>query len=137
LPASPAGNGLPGPTDPAPPAEPAPGLDCAALLDRLGGDVALLREILSLFQGECPRLMRDLDQAVAQRDPERIRQGAHTLKGTLLNLSAAEAYAAALCLEKLGLARDLSAVDGAWAALQRQMDLLDLTISRFLKDPKP
>ncbi len=112
-------------------------LNRATLLDRVGGDVKLLKEILFLFRGECPRLMEELHQAVAVRDTERVRQAAHTLKGTLGSLSASNACTAALRLEELGVGGDLSQVDEAFASLRHRVGLLNQALARFDGDLKP
>ncbi len=58
----------------APGAEPAV-LNMAAVLERMGGDVELLKELAGLFLGECPQRMAEIRQAITQRDAPRLHAG--------------------------------------------------------------
>jgi two-component system sensor histidine kinase/response regulator len=109
-------------------------LDRTTLLARVGGNAKRLTEILGLFRSECPRLMGELHEAVLHRNAERIRWTAHTLKGTLGNLSASDAFAAALRLEELGCGGDVAGADDAFAVLQQQIHRLALAVARFGTD---
>jgi signal transduction histidine kinase/DNA-binding NarL/FixJ family response regulator len=88
-------------------------LDAPALLRRLGGNRALLAQVVQLFRTDGTRRMSELAEAAGCQDWARLRREAHTLKGTLSNLCANGAYAAALRLEKL--ARDQSSAELAEA----------------------
>jgi PAS domain S-box-containing protein len=104
-------------------------LDKATLLARVGGDVRLLRQILGLFPRECARLMGELHEAVARGDAARVKRAAHTLKGTLGNLSAADAYEAALRVEELGHGGDLASVGEAFGSLQHHVQRVNLAVA--------
>jgi HPt (histidine-containing phosphotransfer) domain-containing protein len=91
-----------------------------------------MAEILQLFRTECPRLVEQLHHAVARRDAPEVRRLAHTLQGTLGNLSASDAYAAALRLEELGRAGDLAGVEVVFATLRQRLELLDLAVAGSL-----
>ena len=52
-------------------------------LERVGGDEDLLREIAGLMVEECPKLLGDLQGAIAAGDTGRVKLAAHTLKGSL------------------------------------------------------
>jgi HPt (histidine-containing phosphotransfer) domain-containing protein len=77
-------------------------VDRAALLDRLGGDEDLLREITSIFLDEYPILIQEIRTAVATLDAKAIERAAHSLKGSVANFGAPGATRAALRLETLG-----------------------------------
>jgi PAS domain S-box-containing protein len=134
---------------PAPPVEdhsPAPGpaaaagepavIDTPALLRRLGGDRALLARVVQLSRADCAKRMSELAEAAACQDRARLSREAHTLKGTLGNLCADGAYAAALRLEML--ARDQSSADLAEAlrGLTAEMDRLQPALAE-LDRPAP
>ena len=55
--------------------------DLAALSARLGADTELLKELLSLFANELPRLVSQLQQALRENHQENIRRVAHKLRG--------------------------------------------------------
>ena len=109
-------------------------LDQIALLARVGGNVKLLVEILQLCPGEFARLMNELEIAVSQKDAPRIQAAAHTIKGTLGNLSAADGYEAALRLEEMGRKGDLDRVDEAFRLVQEQVQLVKLAVAKVLKE---
>jgi len=69
-------------------------------LERLGGDGALLDEVIGLFLQEYPSQRTVMRQAVKAGDRETLARTAHTVKGALSNLHAQRAYDAALALER-------------------------------------
>ena len=106
-------------------------LDRRSLLARVGGNGKLLLEVLALFCSEFTRLLGELGQAIEQKNAERIQLAAHTLKGTLGNLSASEAYPTALQLEKLACGGDLRGVADAFTVLQQQIPRLDRALAQL------
>jgi CheY-like chemotaxis protein len=105
-------------------------LDHAALLARVGGNDALLLEILQMCPGEFARLLKELQSAVANKDAKRIRLAAHTLQGTLGNLSASSAYEATLRLEHMGRTGDLDCVEEAYRLVQEQVEHVGLAVAK-------
>ena len=100
--------------------------DRPAALARVGDDLELLQEITRLFLDDAPNMMSAIEQAIASQDADALGRSAHTLKGCVSNFGAAEAYEAALNLEKLGRTGDL---DGAAAGMER--------LRRSLEDLRP
>jgi HPt (histidine-containing phosphotransfer) domain-containing protein len=74
--------------------------DASALLERACGDVDLMTELVQLFLSESPGLLDKLEGALKDSDTERVIDAVHKLRGSLLNLSAGAASAAALDIEK-------------------------------------
>jgi two-component system, sensor histidine kinase and response regulator len=109
-------------------------LNKAALLARVGGNMGVLAEILRMCPVELARLRKDLEIAVAHQDAQRIQQAAHTLKGTLGNLSAEDAYQAALHLEERARTGDLGLVEEAFARLEQQLQCVQLAVARLHSD---
>ena len=81
-----------------------PTLDEANLLERVGGDWKLIREIAGLFTGEYPQMLDDVALAIRGRDAEAFFRAAHKVKGAVANLSAPRATEIALELERMGMA---------------------------------
>jgi CheY-like chemotaxis protein len=103
------------------PIDPAPAtgaIDRGDLLQRLGGDAALVCEVARLFVEDCPSRIEAIGAAVAARDAERLRTSAHALKGAAGNLSARALADAALTLERMGGDQQLDGVDAAWQTVQ-------------------
>jgi PAS domain S-box-containing protein len=116
------------------PSEPAAGagFDFSAALSYVGGDRALLDELLVIFAEDAPVRMEAIRKAIAGGDAQELMREAHTLKGALKVLGAAAAAGLALELEALGREGDMSRARNAGAALQRAMDRLtqELALSR-------
>jgi CheY-like chemotaxis protein/HPt (histidine-containing phosphotransfer) domain-containing protein len=109
------------------PGEPAAGagFDFSAALSYVGGDRALLDELLGIFAEDAPMRMDAIRMAIAGGDAQQLMREAHTLKGALKVLGAAAAAGLALHLENLGRDGDLSRAREAGAALERAMDRLN------------
>jgi two-component system, sensor histidine kinase and response regulator len=97
-------------------------LDKTAILDRVGGDTELLREIIALFLEDCPRLLSEIRDAFQQGDGERLEKSAHTLKGSVSNFAAEAAVQAALKLETIGRSRDVAEAPRAIMQLEKEID---------------
>ena len=78
--------------------------------------------------------MAELQAAVTQRDSKRIQQAAHTLKGTLGNLSAVHAYEASLRLEDLCRKGDLERVEDAFRVVQELVERVKLAVAKVHGD---
>jgi len=115
------------PASASPPADPewelpaGAGIDWDAALAEAGQDRHLLAELAELFLQACPGWMTAIRAALDAKDPGRLQQEAHTLKGGLATFAARPAFAAALRLETLGRSGDLSATSEAWAALVQEV----------------
>jgi HPt (histidine-containing phosphotransfer) domain-containing protein len=93
----------------------------AAILDRFAGDRDLLREIASLFLEEYPRQLRNLKDAVSRQDSKAMQLAAHCIKGSVINFSAAAAAEAALRIELMGCAGEVSAAAEACMVLEQEI----------------
>jgi PAS domain S-box-containing protein len=97
-------------------------VDRAALLARLGGDEDLMRDVARLFLEDCQERLEAIKSAIDQRDADRLRREAHTLKGAAANLSADELTEAARVLESMGAAKVLEGTAVAWRRLSEAAD---------------
>ena len=59
-----------------------------ALLERVGGDMDLLRELVDLFMDDSLRLVDRISKAVTSKDADELEKAAHGLKGSVLNFGA-------------------------------------------------
>ncbi len=118
---------------PEPPAEEP--LDREAALRRVGGDAALLQELVQLFLNEAPGLLADIRGAIAAGDPARLRLAAHTLKGSLGIFMAGPAFAAAQRLETLGRAGTLEGAAEACQDLDNELHRLQPALADLLALP--
>ncbi len=70
------------------------------MLDVLDGDEALADEIASEFLKETPQMLAALSDALAERDMEKLRRRAHTIKGIAGNVGGEALRSAAFDVEK-------------------------------------
>lgn len=103
-------------------------LNLAAALDRVGGDSELLEEVAKLFLDSAPEMLGEVREAVARHDARAVEWAAHTLKGSVGNFGADAAFQAALRLERMGRAGDLTGSEDALAALETEIARLRLAL---------
>jgi HPt (histidine-containing phosphotransfer) domain-containing protein len=99
-------------------------LDRAEMLERCGGDKALLAEIAGIFLSEYPSLLQQIQAALTDRDAHRLERAAHTLKGAVSNFGAPFATQAAFELEQLGRQRRFEGAEEAVAHLEAELSAL-------------
>jgi PAS domain S-box-containing protein len=99
---------------------PAP-LDTDALLDGVGGDRKLLRELVRLFLEDTPKLIARVDRAIANGDANGLKEAAHALKGSVGNFDSERVFAAVRHLEMLGRENQLSEAGTAFAAAKAEI----------------
>jgi signal transduction histidine kinase/DNA-binding response OmpR family regulator/HPt (histidine-containing phosphotransfer) domain-containing protein len=126
-----AGLATPPPSAPARPMEGAASWNRAEALDRIGGDEDLLRDLCHIFLEESPKLLQQLQQAIAAGDADAVMRAAHSLKGEAGYLGADGTSNVARQLEEMGHNKDLSRAGDAIATLEREVAGLYLE----LRDP--
>jgi len=90
-------------------------------LERLGGDVSLLEEIVQIFLVEAPRQLSELREAIAEPAPATVEKTAHSLKGELGYLGITGASQRARELEEMGRKNDLQTAPTVFAALEAEL----------------
>ena len=84
-----------------------------------------MKELVGLFLDECPQRMAEIREAITRRDATKLQQAAHTLKGSVGNFGAREAFEAARRLETdRRKSRTGSTRRRHWAALEAAIDRL-------------
>ncbi|MDG3005452.1 hybrid sensor histidine kinase/response regulator [Paludisphaera mucosa] len=107
-------------------------LDEAASLERLGGDVDLLKEIATIFIGDCPRMVDQIADAVARGDAGALKLAAHTLRGSASNFASPAVEDAASRLEKMGSLGDVVGAPEAFAELLPLVDRLASALGQLV-----
>ncbi|HYD79763.1 MAG TPA: 7TM diverse intracellular signaling domain-containing protein [Paucimonas sp.] len=77
-----------------------PGLDTATALARLGNDVELHREVMSLLAPSLAKALAQFDAAMVKGEAAALKSVAHTVRGMAASAGADELTAAAAALEK-------------------------------------
>jgi HPt (histidine-containing phosphotransfer) domain-containing protein len=103
-----------------------------ALMVRLRGDTALLKELAELFLAEDVKIQASINDAVARRDAAALQYAAHALKGAVGNFMAKDAFQAAQQLEELGRSGDLSEVDPVRARVDQTVQQLKSALATAL-----
>jgi two-component system sensor histidine kinase/response regulator len=98
---------LPPAAEPAPPASP-PVITRDALLARVSGNLAMLRELISVFRQDSPPIVGLLAQALEVNDCQAVHHQSHTLKGMINFFGVPAISDLAFQLEKMGKAGDCS-----------------------------
>jgi HPt (histidine-containing phosphotransfer) domain-containing protein len=99
-------------------------LNITELLSRVDNDRELVSELFSIFKSVFPSHLQRLSDAVANELPRQVEVESHTLKGMLLNLSAARAAAMAELLENMGHDGKIAGMGQALTEFQREGETL-------------
>jgi CheY-like chemotaxis protein len=105
-------------------AEVSPAVDAPDVLSRVGGDRALLADLVALFREEGPRLVGDMREAAGRGDAKALERAAHRLRGSLVSLGGRPAADVVGLLEASGRRGDL-------ADVTTRLDELDRELTRF------
>ncbi len=97
------------------------------------GDVGLMRELITVFFEDAPRLMTDARLALTQRNAGALHHAAHSLKGMVGNYSAAPAFRAVSALSDSTRAGKLKKAGSLLAVAEKEMTRLTVALEEFLK----
>lgn len=103
-----------------------------AMLEQLGGDEALAREIVELFLVDCPGQLAHIRAAVRDRDAEEIRKAAHALKGAVSNFTSERPTTTVAELEQYGRFAQLEEASAALRQLEPEIAALMASMSASL-----
>jgi HPt (histidine-containing phosphotransfer) domain-containing protein len=78
--------------------------------------------------------MAEIRQAVLRKDASKLQQVAHTLKGSVGNFGAREAFEATRRLELIGSEQDWGHVEEAWTALEEAIGRLNSAFAGLGQD---
>jgi HPt (histidine-containing phosphotransfer) domain-containing protein len=108
-----------------------PDWDPAMMLERLGGDEELARQLVELFVSECPRMMSVVRDSVANKDADQIRRAAHAFKGSVGNFTDEAPMTTAFELEQIGRAGEIAAAPALLARLEHEVSDFLVALNRF------
>ncbi len=104
------------------------------LIERLGGEEELARQLVSLFLVEYPQMVGAVRESVASGSAERIQRAAHALKGSVSNFTDGVPARAALELERIGREGRVSDAPAALATLEREIDVFAARLREFERE---
>jgi CheY-like chemotaxis protein/HPt (histidine-containing phosphotransfer) domain-containing protein len=102
--------------------------DITKVLERLGGDEQLLRDVIGIFLEDIPTHMTNLRQGIAKGNAESIVKTAHSLKGELGYLGIPKVSQRARELEQMGSKNDLERVAGEFALFETEISAVIASI---------
>jgi HPt (histidine-containing phosphotransfer) domain-containing protein len=110
------------------------GFDPQALLDRVHGDLNLLRELIDLFATEVPEMLASIEKAIQQGSPSELEKASHKIKGSMLQFSANTAANIALQLENNGQAGSMAESGMLLKKLKKEICVLQQTLRAMLQN---
>jgi len=99
--------------------------DKGELLDRVGGDEEIFREIVKTFMEEAPLQVQKLKEVLQEGEALSVERQAHLLKGAAMNMGAKVLQAVALEVEMAGRAGDLSRARALAERLDQEFEKLN------------
>jgi signal transduction histidine kinase/DNA-binding response OmpR family regulator/HPt (histidine-containing phosphotransfer) domain-containing protein len=105
--------------------------DCDAFVQRVGGDIALAREMAQIFIVDSARLLDAVHTAVARSDAPALREAAHALKGAAANFNGSGVVALATELEQIGKRDEMPLATIPAARLTTELDRLLADVRTF------
>jgi len=107
--------------------------DLEKVLERVGGDLALVKEVAQVFLEDCPTAMSKIKEAIDDGDAEALERAAHSLKGSVGNFNAKGAFEAALKLENMGREKDLEDALAVYGSLESEIERFKSCLACLLK----
>jgi len=112
-------------------------LDSVALWERVNQDTGLLRDLVDLFEQQCPVLLHDIESAIGRGSCADLQKVSHKLKGSLLQFSAQRAAPIASKLEEMGKNRKLEGAEQAFAELKAEISQVLPALEAMIQGDKP
>jgi two-component system sensor histidine kinase/response regulator len=104
------------------------------MVQRLGGDEELTRQLVQLFFGEQVKLLTNLHASVRGGNADHVRRAAHAAKGCIANFIDGGPQATAYRIEQLGAAGTLADVPALVTQLEREVALLVEQMRKFVQE---
>ena len=96
-------------------------IDFAALLNRVGGDEALLKRMIAIFLRDTPKRMTAIAKALSRNDANTVASIAHALKGSVSIFAAEAPRLRTQDLQELSRAGDLTGARANFSALKEEI----------------
>jgi HPt (histidine-containing phosphotransfer) domain-containing protein len=107
------------------------------VLEDIGGDEGLLRELVEAFVATYPETLQEIRQALGHDDLRTVSRAAHKLKGAVSNFGFGPAYDAARNLEEMALAARLAATRVTVTVVEQEFADLAEKLQAHFRAPAP
>lgn len=111
--------------------------DSVALWERVNRDIELLRDLVNLFEEQCPVLLDGIQSAIRSSSYADLQKLSHKLKGSLLQFSAQQAAPIASALEEMAKSRKLEGAEQALNRLTAEIGRLLPALQGMIQGDKP
>ncbi len=108
-------------------------VDWRAVVEDLGGDESLLRELIDVFLTSYPEMLNEVRQGLEQGDMRRASRGSHKIAGTVGNFGFGPAYGAARTLEQSANASRTADAQCEFEAVQKEVQHLADIMQSYLR----
>jgi HPt (histidine-containing phosphotransfer) domain-containing protein len=109
-------------------------IDLKEVLDRVQDDKELLAELFDIYQEDFVIKRQSLGDAIAAHDIAKIKEVAHSMKGSSGNISAKPMYAACLKLESVAKEGKTDGMQEVALAMDGYFEEIKVFAVRFKKD---
>jgi two-component system, sensor histidine kinase and response regulator len=99
-------------------------IDWTEALTHVDSDRSLLAELAEMFSQDCPRLLIEARESIAQEDYERLERVAHTLQGRLAFFGVHDVRDKAMRLETMGRMHGLGEAPETLAEIEAAIALI-------------
>ncbi|MBT3289589.1 MAG: PAS domain S-box protein, partial [Victivallales bacterium] len=111
-----------------------PVLDCARMMQRMGGDEELAQSVVAVFLEDTPRQMEILREYLAATDPEGAERQAHAIKGAAASVGGEALRAVAFVMERATRNGDLELAKASMQDLDTQFGHLRQSLEQCAWD---
>lgn len=102
------------------------------LIEEMDGDEELLKTVAKLCLENLPEHLRQVHEAVKNRDCKLLEYAAHTIKGSAKQFGATRAASIAYQLEQKGRNKDLSSTENLAATLEHEITLMSAALNKLI-----
>jgi HPt (histidine-containing phosphotransfer) domain-containing protein len=111
-------------------------VDLKEVLERVQDDQELLLELFDIFMGDFKEKRITIDKEIADKNFEKLKNLAHSLKGASSNISAKKIYASFSELERIATDGDRAKIDDLLKKIDQQFGSLESTVIKIKKEFK-
>jgi len=103
------------------------------LIEEMDGDEELVKTVAKLCLDNLPEHLRQVHEAVTNKDTKLLEYAAHTIKGSAKQFGANRAANVAYQLEQKGRNRDLSSTENLAAVLDHEIELMASALKKLIE----
>ena len=98
-----------------------PVFDQESVLERVGGDMEFLKELIELFRSDYPQKMAQLLRGIKEEDFKIISETAHSIKSASGNLSLTRVYDLSFKIEIMGRESKIQDIEKVYKELEEEL----------------